>query len=189
MWIHWSHGIAWIYNVGDWKGVFLEDKYEQTQKKHNEWLQSFRAGEVKEIRCERMCMCDDMYSLLHVHRCPCGDVNKLDENDFLNVQHLAFIQCLMSHTHVTPLAASLQPRCTSTTGSASLLFPSNCGRNVGFGKRRGFLCLSLVCMHALTSKWLHVYVFIHMIFHAWMSAATWQYRLSLFVHISKTDAV
>lgn len=161
MWIHLSHEIAWIYNVGGCKGVFLGDKYEQTQKKHNKWLQSFRAGEAKEIMCERMRMCDEIYNM-----CPCGDVNKLDENDFLNVQHLAFIQCLTSHTHVTPLAASLQPRCTSTTGSASLLFPSNCGRNVGFGERRGFyVCHLCACMHWLPNDYMCTCLYIRFFMH------------------------
>lgn len=90
---------------------------------------------------------------------------------------MVLIRCLAPIT-VTPLATSLNPHCTpkaSTASSASFLFPSNCGRNIGLGERRGFLCLSLVSMRALTSKWLYMFMCIHVIFNAWMSLATYQY--------------
>lgn len=129
------------------KGVFKGDK---------RTTNDCRVSEPGEWRRSRVC------ALISVHRSAklesqtlCGACTGVcdDERDLLNVRHVAFIERHMSHSHVTPLAATLQTLCTSTASTASsvrFLFPSNCGRNVGFAERRGFyVCHSCACMHRL----------------------------------------
>lgn len=130
------------------KGVFRGDKHT---------INGCRVSELGEWR--RSCVCALICSPLvsdtvrRMHRCPCSDANNPDERDLLNVRHLAFIERRTSHSHVTPLAASLQTLCTSTastTSSERFLFPSNCGRNVRVAERRGFhVCHLCARMHRL----------------------------------------
>lgn len=109
----------------------------------------------------------------------CMDANKVDDTVIFLIYSASNIYTVFNPRAplliiMLPLAAGLLPCHTSTASanhSVSLLFPSNCGRNVGFGAQRSFyICqVSVSCVHACIDlqminymcSCVHIRLFVH----------------------------